>query len=288
MGDQVLEEVGPHGIGDDVAEGIGLGLQHAVFPVADGVVPGGDGVQHDLVAEPQLLAEADPGIKIGVVVGHDAVFLFPADHGGVVDGVFAVGLAGPGLLLDGGGDGVAADGLVQLHDGPQDVQMLLGEGLHAVVLGTGVGVLPQLGVEGVAVGIGIGQTHILDGQGVAEGQAFLDAVGGDGQLALIGAGGGIGGDKDLHPDILQGVVGDVRGLGGPQNVHALAAVGAVVGRDGAGGAAVAQIAAVVGLGGAQEGGGHIGRSDDVFAADEVAGGDGDVLQGGVHAHESDL
>ena len=280
--------MGPHGVGDDVAEGVGFMLQDAVFPVGDGVVPGGDGVQDDLVADAKLLAEADPGVEIAVIIGHDAADLLPADHGGVVDIIGTVGLAGPGLLQDGGGDGVAADGLVQLHDGPQDVEMLLGEGFHAVVFGAGVGILPQLHVEGIAVGGNVGQDRILDGQAVAEGKALVDAVGGDGQGAFIGAGGGIGRDSDLHPDTLQGVVGHVRGFGGPEDVHALGAVIAVVGRDGPGGAAVAQVAAVVGLRRAQEGGGDIGRSDDVLAADEVAGGDGDVLQCRIHADQSQL
>ena len=61
---------------------------------------------------------------------------------------------------------------------------------------------------------------------------LLNAVGGDGQGALIGACGGIRGDRDLHPDILQGVVAHVCGLRGPEDVHALGAVVAVVGGDG--------------------------------------------------------
>ena len=283
MLDQVGQEVGPHIVGDDVAEGIGLGLQHAVLPILDGVVPGGDGVQHDLVANAQLLAEGHPGVKMGVVIGHHAVFLLPTDHGGVVDGVLAVGLAGPGLLLDGGGDGMTADGLVDLHARAQDVQMLVGKGLHAIVFGAGVGILPQLHIEGIGILGGVGQDGILDLQAIGEGHGILQAVGGDGQGALIGAGLGVPGNGDLHPNALDGVVAQIHGLGGPQDIGALGTVGAV-----GVGIAAPDVALVIGLGGADEGGGDGVGGDGVLAADEITGGDGDILQGAVHAHQSQL
>ena len=115
MLDELAQEVGPHAPPALGSDRVFLGLHRPVLPVREVAVPGRDAVYHDLVADAESLVERHPLVEVGEVVGEPAPALGPLHHRRVVDGVGAVGLAGPCVLVDSGCDGVAADGLVQFH-----------------------------------------------------------------------------------------------------------------------------------------------------------------------------
>ena len=115
MLDELAQEVGPHAPPALGSDRVSLGLHRPVLPVREVAVPGRDAVYHDLVADAESLVERHPLVEVGEVVGEPAPALGPLHHRRVVDGIGAVGLAGPCVLVDGGCDGVAADGLVQFH-----------------------------------------------------------------------------------------------------------------------------------------------------------------------------
>ncbi len=208
MTGKIVQEVLPKSDIPAAAHRIALRLHGAIFPVGKGISPGKDTVDHHLVRDADLiLTEGYPGIKIAVVIRKLIPRLRPPDHGRIVNLIGAVGLSAPGVLNHRSRYGIAADLPVFLHDRTQNLQMLLGEGLHAVILGAAVRILPQTDIKRKL--FGIWKHHILHQQTVCKFQGFLKPLCLHRQSPRVQARLRVRGYSKLHPYGLQAVKGNI-------------------------------------------------------------------------------
>ena len=305
--DHGIEEVAPELVAGRGAHGGAVhALELAVLPVLDSLVlerlavvlnPRRDAVEDDLIADAQLLVELDPLVEVREVVVHRTVLVhLPTHHRRVVDLlvvtgriVVGVGLPLPSLLGHRSGDGMAAQLLVESHDGLEDLEVLGRERLYAVVLGGSIRILPQLDIEGVLELRRIGKLSVLHLEGIGELQGLGHAGSAHGDLRSVGAGLGILGNVDLHEHVLQRLRVNGHGSVAQQDVADLLAVPAIVGVVATGLVAPAQERAVVGLGGTDEGQVHVLGCDDVARLGaEVARCERDALDALLGRSQDDL